>query len=424
MYTRHLQPVAKELLSEFRIVYLTGPRQSGKTTLARALAADLAMDYISLDDQSVLATATDDPHGFIRSLEGRRVVLDEFQYIQALVPAIKEVSDCLAPSQTGKFLLTGSSDIFRSAKTQEALPGHMARLELLPLSLAELHAHPRNLVDSLLAGDFSQPATPSASRRDIASLILKGGYPEAQEKSPRARQVWYKSYTEGRFYKDFESLYAARGDYRSRLRALASYLAGRTGNLLRYASIANGLQLDDRLTKRYLEILELMFIIRRLPAWRKNRAKRSTAMPKLHYLDTGLACHLLGLRDAEQVSHSQYYGGLFETLIYTECLKHAPWATEEVDLYYFRDNRQREVDLVLERPNSNIIGLEVKASASVHRTDFNGLFTLADYAGSAFERGLMLYTGQHPLTFRHATHTFHALPLATLLPPALPRPQH
>ncbi len=416
MFERNLQATILELLDEFRIVYLTGPRQSGKTTLSRAIADNRSMGYITLDDQATLASVENDPHGFIRSLGSRRVVIDEFQYAPTLIPAIKEASDQLEPSEKGKFLLTGSTDIFRSARTQEALPGHMARLELLPLSINEIDGQSLNWLDYMMTGDFSSASGAHPTREDIAQLVLRGGYPEVQGKSTRARQIWYRSYMEGRLYKDFESLYAARGDYHSRLQALAPYLARLSGNLVKYANIANDLELDDRLSKTYIEILELMFIIRRVPAYIKNRAKRlATQMPKLHYVDTGLACHLLGLRNEEQVLSSQYYGGLLESLVHTEICKHAAWSQEEVGIFHFRDKRKREVDLVLERSNSKIIGIEVKASASVSPRDFKGLATLAEFAGKAFERGILLYNGREILPFQQGSMAFFAIPFRVLL---------
>ena len=416
MYARRLQPILQELLAEFRIVYMTGSRQAGKTTLARSVSRDMGLEYVTLDDQATLASVRSDPHGFVRSLGHRRAVLDEFQYVPALIPAIKEISDRLEPHEKGKFLLTGSADIFRSARTQESLPGHMARLELLPLSVAELHGQPLNVVDYLAAGEFRDVPVASTTREDIASLVLFGGYPEVQSKSRRGRQAWFRSYMEGRLYKDFETLHAARGDYFSKLRTLAPWLAGVSGNPLKYASIANDLELDDRLSKRYVEILELMYIVRRVPAWTRGRAKRlATRMPKLHYVDTGLACHLLGLRNERQLLASQHYGGLLASLIYMECCKHSAWAEEEVGLWHFRDNRKREVDIVLERGDARIIGVEVKASASIRREDFKGLAALAELAGSAFERGILFYGGQEVLPFSVGGARVYALPLGMLL---------
>ncbi len=427
MYPRHLHPLVRDMLGEFRIVYLTGPRQSGKTTLVRSVAAELGIRYLTLDDPATQAAAAYDPHGFVRSLGDQLVVLDEFQQVPELVPAIKEASDrhasasprrqALDRPRKGIFLLTGSADIFRSARVQEALPGHMARLELLPLSLAELRGSRQNLIDYLLAGDFSSTDPHlSPTREQIAKRILLGGYPEVQSMSRRARSIWFRSYTEGRFFKDFETLYTARGDYHSRLRALAPYLAGRSGNLLRYASLANDLELNDKLAKSYVEVLELMFLIRRVPSYRKNLARRvAVRMPKLHFVDTGLAAHLLGLRDEARLLTSPHYGALLETLLFTECAKHAEWADEEIGLYHFRDKRKREVDIVLERPDGRIVGVEVKASATIRREDFNGLAALAEFAGAGFERGVLLYTGSEALPFHRGSARMHAVPLGSLM---------
>ncbi len=416
MFQRKLAPLIAELLTEFRIVYLTGPRQAGKTTLARTVADQQNMGYITLDDQAILESVLNDPHGFVHSLEQKKIVLDEFQYAPCLIPAIKESSDAMKPGERGKFLLTGSADIFRSAKTQESLPGHMARLELYPLSITEITGQPLNIVDYILAGDFRARDTEFVSRERLAQIILDGGYPEVQSKSYRAKQIWFRSYMEGRLYKDFESLYTARGDYHSKLQALVPYLAGLCGNLLKYASISNDLGLDDKLIKAYIEILDLMFIVRRVPAYIKNRAKRQAiTMPKLHFIDTGLACHLLGIRNEKQLLSSQFYGGLLENLLYMELCKHSTWAEEVVSLYHYRDKQKNEVDIVLETSNSKIIGIEVKGSASVNTQDYKGLVKLAEFAGKQFELGIIFYSGQHILPFKEGNAHFYALPFDLLL---------
>lgn len=412
MYSRYLQPVLDELLSTFRIVYLTGARQAGKTTVAQNLVQSRKMSYFSLDDQAVRLAAESDPLGFIQSLQGRNAVLDEFQYLPELIPAIKQVSDGLPPGYSGKFLLTGSADIFRSARTQESLPGHMARLELYPLSIAEINGNPRNLVSYLLAGEFRSEAPVTVRREQIAACILQGGYPEIQGKSTRARSLWFRSYLEGRLFKDFESLHAARGDYHTKLKAMVPYLAGLCGNLLKYANVANDLELHNELTKTYIEVLELMFIVQRVPAWLKNTARReATKMPKLHFVDTGLACHLLKLRGVDQLLASQYYGGLFENLVYLECAKQLGWAEEECHLYHFRDRRMNEVDIVLEREDGNIIGLECKASASVNVADFRGLRALSAVAGKRLQHGVLIYSGEHVLPFKVDNRKFFAVPM-------------
>ncbi len=425
MLARHLHTLVRDMLGEFRIVYVTGPRQSGKTTLARRVASEVGMGYFTLDDPAVRAAAAADPHGFVRSFGNRRIVLDEIQYAPELVPALKEVSDRSASTWSssnlerptpgkGLFLLTGSADIFRSARVQEALPGHMARLELLPLSISELRGGERNLIDYLVAGNFDpeEMHTPP-TRKQIANRILLGGYPEVQEMSPRARTIWFRSYVEGRFFKDFETLRAARGDYHGRIRALAPHLAGLSGKLLKYANVGNHLELNDKLVKSYIEIFELMFLTRRLPPYRKDPARRiAVRMPKLHFLDTGLASHLLGLRTEARLLASQHYGALLETLVFLECAKHAEWADEEVAIHHYRDRKKREVDMVLERPDGRIVGVEVKASATVRSNDFNGLAALAELAGPAFERGVLVYTGVEVLSFHRGSTRMYAMPLS------------
>ncbi len=418
MYLRHLESIIEELLTEFRIVYLTGPRQAGKTTTVRQIANRLNMDYVTLDNQAVFEAANNDPHGFIQSFGSKKLALDEFQYSPSLIPAIKECSDQLitetsGAEQMGKFLLTGSADIFRSAKTQEALPGHMARLELYPLSICELNQKPVNIIDYLVAGNLSGNTNPMPTSRELlASWIIAGGYPEVQSKSARAKSIWFKSYVQGRLFKDFDSLYTARGDYHSKLNALINYLAGLSGNLIKYSNISNDLELDDKLIKSYIQILELMFIVKRLPAYLKNRAKReATRMPKLHFVDTGLACYLLGIKSEEQLLYSQYYGGLLESLIFMECCKHAQWASNEISLYHFRDKQKNEVDIVLEQANSKVIGIEIKAAASVSLNDFKGLRKLADFTDKNFCYGVVFYSGERILPFHQGEHKFYALPM-------------
>lgn len=420
MYQRYLQTIIEELLPEFRVLYLTGPRQAGKTTIVRDIAAKQGIQYLTLDDQATFNAARQDPHGLIRSLGDKRIAIDEFQYAPELILAIKEVSDQLGVAAQGKFLLTGSADIFRSAKTQESLPGHMARLELYPLSVSEHYTQPLNLVDWLTYGALSSTdvSPPFLTREFIAALIIRGGYPEPQTKSDRAKSIWYQSYVEGRLFKDFDTLYDAKGGYHEKLQALIPYLAGISGNLLKYASVSNDLEFNERSIKRYIEVLDLMFIVHRAVPYLKNPAKRqatATRMPKLHFVDTGLACHLLSIKTPERLLASQYYGPLLESLIYMELLKQASWASNPVSLYHYRDNRKNQLDIVLEEDDQCITGIEIKGSASVSMQDFKGLLKLAEFTGKNFRQGIVIYTGDKILPFEANGLTLYAIPIGLLV---------
>ena len=417
MWHRNLTKTLIELLKEFRIIYMTGPRQSGKTTLAKTVAKQLGMQYITLDDQASLAAATYDPQGFIYSLGTQKTVLDEFQYVPQLISAIKMVSDNLNEGQKGQFLLTGSADIFRSAKIQESLPGHMAKIELYPLSITELYNNSFNFIDFLIEQNFSQQLTSvQFSRQQLAQIVINGGYPEVQTKSARGKQIWFKSYIQGRLFKDFEQMHHARGEYYYKLQGLIPLLAGLSGNLIKYASIANTLSQNDKVVKTYMEILDLMFIIKRIDPYAKNTSKRAVlGMPKLHFIDTGLACYLRGLKSPDQLLKSNFYGGLLESYITMECFKHLAWASEEMGIYHFRDKQKNEVDIVLERDNGDIIGIEIKAAATINMYDFKGLIKLADFSGHQFYGGILLYMGTRLLPFKIDNTTFYAVPISIIL---------
>ncbi len=403
-----------ELLKDFRIVYLTGPRQAGKSTLVREIANERGMGYYTLDDAALAASAESDPQGLLASLP-KPLVLDEFQMAPNLIGAIKMASDT-ANGQKGIFLLTGSSDIFRSAQVQESLPGHMARIELYPLSQAERHETQVNAIDALMSGTYAQTIFKPLNRKELGDLLIEGGYPEAITKASRSRSIWFNSYLQGRLYKDFETMHHAKGDYHTKLAALIRNLAGMTGNLIKYANIASDLKQDDKTVKRYIEILELMFIICRLHPYVHNSAKRAVVgMPKLHFIDTGLACHLLGLKTSDTLHASQFFGGLVENFVFCELLKHATWAEEDVNFYHFRDTARHELDLVIERSDGTVVGVEVKASMTVKPEDFSGLSIFADYARDKFRHGVLFYSGDKVLPFRIDDKIFHALPISSLM---------
>ncbi len=415
MYKRHIKKRILESLEEFRIVYLPGARQAGKSTLVRQLSEETGRQYITLDEQVLRDSAKSDPAGFIEVYEGEDLCIDEVQYIPQLVMAIKQVSDLLTPQQKGKFLLTGSTDLFAGKEVMDRLPGHMDTLTMYPLTLNELEGKTHNIVDRIVNSSFIKNGDVITSTPDLCEKILCGGYPEVQSKSSRTRNSWFRSYVQARVLKDFEHVYNGRGDYITHANALLNLLSGRCGNLLSYNNLANELGIGDEKTKNMIVALEQMFIVRRATGYIKNRSKRlAVTTPKIHFIDTGLACYLLGIRTQEQLLDSQFFGGLLENMFYIDLCKNAVFSDNEVEMYHFRDHQQKEVDIVLEEPGGMVTGIEVKAAKSFTRSDFSGLVSLASYAGSKFKQGFLLYSGERMLPMKIDGHDFTAIPFSSL----------
>ncbi|MFT5657609.1 MAG: putative AAA+ superfamily ATPase [Gammaproteobacteria bacterium] len=415
MYERHIKKRIVESLNEFRVVYVPGARQAGKSTLIRQISEETGRQYITLDEQVFRDSAGSDPEGFIDAYKGDDISIDEVQYIPDLVLAVKQVSDLLPQQQKGKFLLTGSTDLFAGKEVTDRLPGHMDTLTMYPLSLAELEGKTHNIIDRLVNSDFVKKAKVAVSKQDLCEKILNGGYPEVQSKSNRAKTSWFRSYLQARVLKDFEHVYRGRGAYIDHANALLNLLSGRCGNLLSYNNLSNELGIGDEKTKNMIVALEQMFIVRRAAGYIKNRSKRlAVTTPKIHFIDTGLACYLLGIRTQQQLLASQFFGGLLENLLYIDLCKNAVVSDHEVEIYHFRDHQQKEVDIVLEEPGGMITGVEIKAAKSFSKADFSGLTSLASYAGSKFKQGILLYTGEKILPMKIEGQTFTAIPFSSL----------
>ena len=415
MYKRHIQKRIIESLEEFRVVYVPGARQAGKSTLVRQLSEETGRQYITLDEQALRDSATSDPEGFIDAYDGEDICIDEVQYIPDLVLAIKQVSDLLPSQQKGKFLLTGSTDLFAGKEVTDRLPGHMDTLTMYPLSLTELEGKTHNIVDRILTSGFVKNGDVITTKQDLCEKILNGGYPEVQSKGARARVSWFRSYVQARILKDFERVYSGRGDYITHANALLNLLSGRCGNLLSYNNLANELGIGDEKTKNMVVALEQMFIVHRAIGYIKNRSKRlAVTTPKIHFIDTGLACYLLGIRTQEQLLTSQFFGGLLENLLFIDLCKNTVFSDNEVEIYHFRDHQQEEVDIVLEEPGGMITGIEIKAAKSFSKADFSGLASLASYAGNKFKQGFLLYSGGRILPMKIDKHSFTAIPFSSL----------
>ncbi len=410
MIERHITPRLLAALADTPVVLLHGARQTGKTTLVRALAErDHRARYLTFDDPAVLAAAQADPHGFIDSLDGP-VVLDEVQRVGQLALAIKASVD--RDRRPGRFLLTGSANVLQIPKLSDSLAGRMEIQTLWPFSQGEIHGVREGFIDGLFSAEMPKLriVRPGDESPPLLERLCTGGYPEVQtRKSVDRRRAWFTSYMDTILQRDIRDLSNIEG--LTALPHLLRLLATRAGALLNHADIARSLRMPQTTLKRYLALLETTFLIQLLPPWSSNLGLRLVKSPKLYLSDTGLLTHLLGFdrtrlgRDPVQLGH------VLENFVVTELRKQASWSTVRTRLHHFRTRTGREVDIVLEAAGGQIAGVEVKAGATIGSDDFRGLRQLADTAGDRFLRGVLLYTGSEVLPFGPG---LHALPIRAL----------
>ena len=392
MIRRNIEDAVRQALSDTPVVLLNGARQTGKTTLAQSLARANGAQYYTLDDAATLALASTDPSGFIRNLNGP-VMLDEIQKAPELFPAIKRVVD--ADRRPGRFLLTGSANVMTLPRLSESLAGRMALIPLLPLSAGAPAGTREGFIKRLFGGTLPKAKLP-AGRENFAARLTRGAYPEATQRETDARRAaWFASYITTILHRDVRDL--ARVDALHALPNLLKLLAARTSGLLNLADVGRDAGLPHTTLTRYLSLLETVFLVHRLPAWSPNLGKRLVKAPKLHLVDTGLACHLVGA-DAQRLAGDRLLlGRMLETFVVGELRKQISWTEPQTTLCHFRTATGSEVDIVLERPDGTVAGIEVKASASADSSDFSALRALRDQLGRRFAAGVVLHAGDQTL---------------------------
>jgi predicted AAA+ superfamily ATPase len=381
-----------EALKDTPVVMVTGPRQSGKTTLVRAFAGrDRA--YVTLDDDTVLAGVRSDPLGFLRGLD--RAVIDEVQRAPELLRAMKRSVD--EDRRPGRFLLTGSANVLALPKVSESLAGRMEAVSLLPLSQVEVRGGKSSFLKTAFAGRIAR-AQHILTGDDLVNAVLTGGYPEMlRRKTPSRRQAWAREYLKALLQRDVRDI--AEVEKLDAMSRLFRTLAHHSGELVNFAQAGGRIGLDDKTARKYVTIFEQLFIVRRVEPWLRNRLKRLVKTPKLHFLDSGLLATTLGATVPGIAKDRAAFGPLLEALVYSEILKQSEWLDEACAIHYFRDKDQDEVDFVVENPKGEIVGIEVKAAATVGAADFKGLRKLAGACGKEFRLGVVLHDGEQVVPF-------------------------
>ncbi len=394
MYTRNIEPELREALADTPVILLNGARQTGKSTLVTRLAEQMRASYATLDDATTLAAATSDPIGFLKGL-GQTVAIDEAQKAPALFPAIKMLVD--ADRRPGRFLLTGSADVQMLPKVSESLAGRMQIITLWPLSQGELFGRKEHFIDRVFKSEM--PRLIEADSNDLMACVSKGGYPEAVQRAEgKRRDAWYGAYITAILQRDVRDLANIEG--LTEMPRLLSLLATRVGGLLNMSELSRTSGIPHTTLKRYLALLEASFLMQPLPAWHTHLGKRLVKSAKIHLVDTGLAAHLSGHPRSRLATDPTFFGHLLESFVVGELRKQATWSETRVGIYHYRTATGQEVDVVLENGAAgSLVGIEVKASATVTKKDFSGLHTLAEDAGDRFKQGVILYTGEQTVSF-------------------------
>lgn len=394
VYPRHLVPRLTEALADSPVVLIHGPRQCGKTTLARMIGDSAGYAYFSFDEAVTLAAAVADPAGFVADLP-ERTILDEVQRAPALFSALKSAVD--RHRTPGRFLLTGSANVLLVPKLSDSLAGRMAIVRLHPLAQAELSARRPRLLDSLFRGTFRTRTYPRLGRQ-LADLIVAGGYPAALARSSwRRRAEWYRDYIETIVQRDVRDL--ARISALDALPRLLAAAATQTARLFNVTDLSTPFHLSRPTIRDYVTLLERVFLLETLPPWHNNRLGRLIKTPKLHLGDAGLACALLGLDPAALAEDRATLGQILETFVFQELRRQASWHPTPITFFHFRDKDGAEVDLVLEFGARQVAGVEVKAAATVTPADFRGLRKLRAAAGAKFAAGVVVYDGETSVPF-------------------------
>ena len=465
LYPRYVLPRLQEALADSPVVLIHGPRQCGKSTLAQTLShpaypgprpsrtipisnpvpisnpiilpplptpaygtvphgSESIGGYIyhSFDDDVLREAAQADPVGFVSDLP-ERVILDEVQRVPELFTSIKlEVDRNRTP---GRFVLTGSTNLFLLPQLSESLAGRLQIVRLHPFAQRELMGGgtPTDLwsdskpgfLDDLFGGGFEYGQT-TRMREELVERITAGGYAPAMAIPPgRRRANWYRNYVETLVLKDVLDMSRIRRlDELPRLLAAAS---AQTASLFNQDSLSRTLRITRPTIADYVALLERAFLVERLPAWFTNRSSRLIKTPKLHIGDTGVGCALLGIDAWALAADRRMLGQFVETFVYQELRKQADWYESHVSFHYYRDKDGGEVDIVIERDGSEIAGIEVKAGATVTSSDFSGLRKLARVCGARFRIGVILYDGESTVRFGEG---LYAVPFRRLWEQALP----
>lgn len=404
------QVQVQEALEDTPVVIIAGPRQSGKSTLARQMTDD-SWGYLDFDDDVTLSRAMNDPIGLFEQYRNH-VIIDEIQRAPELFRTIKMMVDrARQPGMLlgGMFVLTGSANILSLPRLSDSLAGRSEIVRLFPFSQAELTQTKATFLDDVFQGGFPEPHKIIDSQ-EIVDIVLAGGFPEAVLRpKPRRIEKWYAAYVESIIQRDIQDIRAIQKA--DEVPKLISLLAASSSNQINLENLSSELRISWNTVDNYITSLEQIFFLKRLKPWYSNIGKRLVKRPKIFFFDSGLLADILKQSSASVAIDRKAFGSLLETFVFAELTKQIGWNNARIELMFFRDQYGNEVDFVLESVGTGLVGVEVKAASTIGTDDFKGLRKLRTLAGDQFKLGVVLYTGPHIARFGEG---MYGLPISCL----------
>ncbi len=405
LYPRWQKTTIKKMMSERRVLLLSGPRQSGKTTLARELESDQT-EYRTLDDGTLREAAETDPQGFVKR-STNTLIIDEVQRIPSLLPAIKKAVD--EDTRPGQYLLTGSANIQSLPTVKESLAGRIAKIRLRPLTQGEMKKKSPGFIGSAFKQSFSRSHI-HYDRDALLEIAFRGGFPEPMKLEARGRKRWHTDYIDALLERDLKDI--TKIHRKNAMRELVNVLAAWSGKFMDLSAIGSGLSIRRPTIESYINALETLYLVERVYPWTKTDYARVGKQSKLFMADSGLMTSLLKWKMDQVRLNPDRSGKLIETFAFNEIMAQVDAGDGRYELFHYRDREKREIDFLIEREDNVLLGIEIKAGSAINKNDFRHMqWFRNNLTKSQTFIGVILYTGEFPASFGN---NFWAVPFDLL----------